>query len=135
MEPNSRPQLLFRRILAGAGEDFTAGTPGPSVSRVSGGRKLRPVEQQLGPAVSSSHVPAHQPALAEPAASADSHPPRGRPLAAEQSGEGRLTVYQCRVVVAMPDNRKQRTTLRFAADFERQAVRFRPVSTVSWPGA
>ncbi len=44
-------------------------------------RKLRPIEQQLGSGVSFWHVPAHQQALAEPAAAADSL--RSAALAAE----------------------------------------------------
>lgn len=62
----------MRRSVAGAGRDLTAGAPGPSVSTVSGKRRLWPVEQQLGPGVSSCHVPAQQPAQAEPPAAADS---------------------------------------------------------------
>jgi hypothetical protein len=45
----------------------TARVPAPYGSAVSARRKVRPVAQPLGPGVSSSHVPAHQPALAEPA--------------------------------------------------------------------
>jgi hypothetical protein len=63
--------IVYRSVLAGAGRDPVAGAPGPSVSTVSGKRRLRSVEWQLGPGVSSSHAPSHQPALAEPAASAD----------------------------------------------------------------
>ena len=53
---------------------------------VSARRKRRPVEQQLGAGVSSSHVPSHQPAHAEPAASADS-----LALAAEPQDVRRMT--------------------------------------------
>src|SRR6266536_1413051 len=61
------PASCFRSTLAGAGRDLTAGAPGPSGSTVSGQRKLRPVEQQVGAGVSFGNVPAQQPALAEPA--------------------------------------------------------------------
>ena len=85
------------RGLAAALRSRCRRSPGPSGSTAYAHRERRPVERQLGSGVSSGHVPAHQPALAEPAASADP-----LVLAAEPPNVRRLLLEPVRGTVNAP---------------------------------